>query len=132
MPRPELGELKPGQPVMVRRSANEMRRRPPEERYIPAQVVKASRVWIELKAAETAPDAQRWMTWRMRRDTQNEGTQYSGSDASFATTEQHEWDQTQAWAWGVIKDNGLTVEPRSPWRGREQELADLLTKTLDT
>lgn len=41
--RPELGELAVGQDVMVRRSMNDMRRRSPEQRWIPARVTRVSR-----------------------------------------------------------------------------------------
>lgn len=121
--RPKLGELEPGQRVMVRRSYNDMRSRPPEERYIPAVVVKAARVWIELERADGLRGS-----WRMRRDTQDEGTQYSGSNARFLTVEQHAWEETRDWADSVLRDNGITLDARSPWRGREIQLADLLAK----
>lgn len=122
--RPELGDLTPEQPVMVRRSPNDMRRRPPEDRWIPARVVKVGRVWIDLEGVDDG-----WpKTWRMRRDTQSEGTQYSGSNASFATLDQHQWDETMAWARSVLKDNGIDLRNDSPWRGREVELADLVAK----
>lgn len=122
--RPELGELTPGQSVMVRRSVNEMRGIKPEDRYIPAVVVKAARVWVDLKRVGKG-----WpQSWRMRRDTQSESTRYSGSNASFATMEQHAWDETQTWARGVLKENGIRLDHQSPWKGREVELADLISK----
>ena len=113
---------------MVCRSPNDMRRRSPEERYIPAVVVKAARVWIELKAAEDVPDSKRWMTWRMRRDTQDEATQYSGSNNRFVTLDQHAWEETRSWARAVLRDNGIDLRGDSPWRNREVELADILAK----
>jgi hypothetical protein len=123
--RPKLGELEPGQPVMVRRSPNDMRRRPPEERYIPARVVKAARVWIDL---ESTDERQFLLTWRMRRDTQDEASQYISYNASFATLDQHAWDQTREWALATLRDHGIDLLRQSPWRGREIELADLLSK----
>lgn len=123
--RPALGELKPGQPVMIRQSYNDTRGRKPEDRYIPAVVVKASRVWIEL----VSTDEKRYrMSWRMRRDTQDEATQYPGSNASFATLDQHAWDETWRWARDVLIDHGIELRNRSPWRGREIEMANLLAK----
>jgi hypothetical protein len=126
--RPALGELTVGQPVMVRRSANDSRRRDPAECYIPAVITKAARVWIEM----AKPDSSEWSIyrWRMRRDTQNEATQYSGSNASFATLEQHEWDKTQAWALGLLHDQGIRVDRESPWSGREVALADLIVENM--
>jgi hypothetical protein len=123
--RPKLGELEPGHPVMVRRSPNDMRRRPPEERYIPARVVKAARVWIDL---ESTDERQFLLTWRMRRDTQDEASQYISYNASFATLDQHAWDQTREWALATLRDHGIDLLRQSPWRGREIELADLLSK----
>ena len=122
--RPELGTLETGQPVMVRRSPNDMRGRPASQRYIPATVIKAARVWVDLEGKDGT-----WKrTWRMRRDTQDQGTQYSGSNDSFLMMDQHAWTETRDWALATIHDHGLTVESRSPWRGREIELADLLAK----
>lgn len=124
--RPALGELTVGQQVMVRRSPNDMRRRGPEERWIPAVVTKAARVWVEMKRPDVDTE---WSIyrWRMRRDSQDEGTQYSGNNASFATLEQYEWELARAWADEVLQQHGLRVEFSSPWRGREIELAQLLT-----
>lgn len=124
--RPELGELAVGQSVVVRRSSNDMYRHKSEDAYIPARIVKASRVWIDL---EYAGDDNCRGTWRMRRDTQDEGSQYSGRNARFATLDQHQWDITQTWARGVIEENGLTVERDSRWRGREAELAEILVRS---
>jgi hypothetical protein len=126
--RPELGDLKPGQKVMVRRSPNDMRHRPDSDWYIPAVVVKAARVWVDLSRSDLSGNQLGHRTWRMRRDTQDEATQYSGSNDSFATLDQHEWDETQHWARGVLEDNGIRIDHSSPWRGRQVELADLITK----
>jgi hypothetical protein len=130
--RPELGELKAGQQVMVLQSPNGRRRQPPEEWYIPAVVTKVARVWIELEKSSSEPLPQ-WSIyrWRMRRDTQDEGSQYSGNNASFVTLEQHAWDETRRWGLQVLSDNGIKVERGSPWHGREAELADLITKSTE-
>lgn len=124
--RPELGELKVGQTVIVRRSGD-LRHVVEEGRYVKAEVVKANRVWIEIDQI----DAPYPRTWRMRRDTQNEGTGTSYV-ARFATVEQHAWDQRQEAAFSVLRGNGIRIENGSPWRGREAELADLLTRSVDT
>lgn len=125
-PRPELGELEPGQKVMVYRSSNGMHGRKPEDRTIPAVVVEAARVWVTLESQIGH------QTWRMRRDTQNEATKYSGNNASFATLEQFEWDETRRWAFGFLQENGIEVRIGSPWRGREVELADIISAATDT
>lgn len=126
-PRPKLGELKPGQPVMVYRSPNDMRGRKPEDRAVPAEVVKAARVWVDLKHADQAIGR----TWRMRHDTQDEGTRYSGSNARFVTIEQYEWEETRRWALGFLWENGINVQRGSTWDGREVELADIISAGTD-
>lgn len=123
--RPALGTLEPGQDVIVRKSPNDSRRQPPEDRFIPARVVSVARVWVEL---ERVGDEGWPKGWRMRKDTQHEGSQYSGSNASFATLEQHAWDETDMWARGVLAEAGIDLRHGSPWRGREIELADLISK----
>lgn len=104
-----------------------MRNRPAEDRYIPAEVVKVGRVWVEIEK----PGASEWSIyrWRMRMDVQNEATQYSGSDASFLTLEQYAWEETQTWARGVLIEHGIRLDQDSRWNGREAELADLLSKS---
>jgi hypothetical protein len=126
--RPELGKLEPGQRVIVRRSPNDMRGRPAEERYIPAVVTKVGRVWVDLEGTERRTQWSGLPTWRMRMDRQDEGTQYSGSNASFATLDQHAWDETRDWALATLRDHGIDLRHDSPWRGREIELADHLSK----
>jgi hypothetical protein len=128
--RPALGKLEVGQEVIVRRAPNDMRRRPDSERYIPAVVTKVGRVWAEMEK----PGSGEWSIyrWRMRMDDQHEGSDYSGSNASFATPEQHAYDETVTWARGYLKDQGIRLEPRSVWADREVELADLLSKGVDT
>lgn len=125
-PRPKLGELKPGQPVVVRRSPNDGRGRKPEDRHIPAVVTKVARVWATIEG--TGDSQYRPAVWRMRLDSQDEGSQYSGMNASFATLEQHAWDETASWARAVLRDNGIDIRMNSPWRGREIELADIISK----
>lgn len=122
--RPELGKLEQGQQVMVRRSLNDSRGRMLEDRYIPARVTKVGRVWVTLEAT-THPHRG---IWRMRLDTQDEGTKYSGSNASFLTMDQHAWDETRDWALATLRDHGIDLRSDSPWRGREIELADHLAK----
>lgn len=123
MNRPEMGELTIGQWVMVRCSANDMRWRKPEDYYIPAEVVKVARVWVDLKAVDNT------RTWHMRKDTQSEATQYSGSNDRFLTLDQHAWEVRRKWALGVLADHGIQLDHRgSRWAGREAELAELLIK----
>jgi hypothetical protein len=130
-PRPETGELTNGQPVIVYRSPNDMRGRKPEDRAIPARIVKANRVWIELERADLAESQIGHRTWRMRRDTQDEGTQYSGSNDRFVTVPQHEWEETLSWARGFLRENGIDLRTGGKWYGREVELADIISAATD-
>jgi len=122
--RPPLGKLEPGQLVMVHPSMNDSRRHAGKDLWISARVSKVGRVWVELERVGDGWPRQ----WRMRMDVQHEGTQYPGSNARFVTMEQHAWEETQAWALGVLREQGIDLRIGSPWRGREQELADLIVR----
>lgn len=119
---PALGKLKPGQQVMVRRSMNDRRGRTPEDQYIPAVVTKVGRVWAEMERSGGGF----LYRWRMRMDTQDQGTPYSGSNANFLTMEQHAWRETLDRALAVLRLNGITLQYESVWIGREVELANLI------
>lgn len=121
---PPLGDIKVGDEVFVERSSNDMRGRDKSDRYIPARITKVARVWIEI---ESTDGARRWpRNWRMRRDTQNQGTQYIGSDARFLTPAQHEQVERLRVAMTFLREQGITVERNSPWLDRTPELADLI------
>jgi hypothetical protein len=125
-PRPELGELETGQKVMVYRSSNDMRRRSFVDLAIPAVVVKAARVWVDLARSDLDGKCIEYQTWRMRRDTQDEATRYSGSNSRFVTLEQHEWEETRRWARGYLWDQGIDLKRPGTWVDREVELADII------
>lgn len=128
MPRPELGELTAGQDVIVVRSPNDQLGRKPEEWYISARIVKASRVWIEIERADLQPSQLGHRTWRMRRDTQAEGSSFSGGNARFRTLQQHAWREAQWQARQVLAAQGIGVGIASPWSGREAELVDAIER----
>lgn len=138
MSRPELGDIKSGDKVMVHRSMNDGRRLPASERHVPARVVKASRVWIELEPDVEPGDRRSWMTWRMRRDTQNESTQYPGNNASFVTMTQYEYDERVRVAdeflreWGVTVASGKWAAGGEQWADPERrvKLANLIREHL--
>ena len=121
-----MGSVAQGDRVMVVRSMNDMRRRPSNECYIPATVTKAARVWLELE--EVTPVGRYPRTWRMRRDTQKDGSQYPGSSERFVTMDQYRAEVAQHEARAFLSGQGITVEHSSPWRGREVELANILHK----
>lgn len=126
--RPALGDIKPGDKVLIRRSHDDMRGRGDADRYIPAIVTKAARIWITIKP--TADD--RWVEYRMRRDTQAEQTQYYDGRRSFVTPEQAEYDDRIRAVDAVIKDakvelDGFYQGADRVWTpGRRAALADLI------
>ncbi len=122
-----MGELEPGQPVMLVRSSNDMRYRKPEEKYVPAYVIKVARVWVTVDM-DPESTGTGWNSHRMRMDDQTEGTQYSGSEWRFVTLPQYEWEKTQTWARGVLAEHGVRLDSDSRWRGRETELAQILVE----
>jgi hypothetical protein len=116
--RPELGDIRPGDEVYLRRSNNDMRRRDRSELYIRATVATVARVWITIEAEG------RYKPYRMRRDSQDEGTQYSGSNWSFVTPEQRRWDDRRHEGRTYLDEQGIKLSIGSPWEGREAELAE--------
>lgn len=121
MRRPECPALKAGDKVLVVRSATDMRRRPESERYIPAVVVKAARIWLTIKPADQ-PDG--WQAWRMRRDTQAEQTDYPGSQSRLVTPEQAEYDQRMRAVDAVIRDAKVRLDDGPTWSGAERTWTD--------
>jgi len=103
MSRPPLGELKPGDPVIVtihrRRTWTEVR----------AHVVKAAPVWITLEESDSAQPG----VWRMRRSTQSAG--HGPYDSQFVTIEQYVWDQALTDAQTFLREQGITVRHGSRW-----------------
>lgn len=81
MSRPELGKVTVGDELIVIRAYNHYRDNDP----LDARVIKAGRVWVELAASDGR-------TYRLRRDTQDDGSQYRGGDR-FVTREQYTWEQ---------------------------------------
>jgi hypothetical protein len=99
--RPELGDLKPGDQVFIRRSSNDRRGRDRADVYYSATVEKASRVWITLTTEAG------FQGRRFRRDDQSDGSQYLGSSESFVTAEQREWDEAVREAREFLKGQGI-------------------------
>jgi hypothetical protein len=91
------------------------------------KVVKIGRAWITVETE----DYPGW-TERYRLDDQTNGGGYSYSPR-FYTLAQWDERERQAQATKVIRDQGISINFESPWRGREVELAALLTaaKTTD-
>lgn len=117
--RPELGEVSEGTellviPVTYSRGAT------PEP--VPVRVTKAARVWLTMEPT----NGQKWPSeYRMRRDTQDDGND-SHYRNRFVTAEQYAYDRREAEAAEFLKDQGIEIGFRSPWRNRRSELADLI------
>jgi len=118
--RPLLGDIKPGDLVLVTdpdRSGSKTA----------AHVVKAARVWIEIKADDSP------RKWRMRRDTQNENTGFGYGGHRFVTAEQRTWDQRLEEADAYLAELGIGFRPGRLWSASEKriQLADMIRATTE-
>lgn len=116
--RPELGDIKVGDPVIITSRGY-------RQETVEAHVFKAARVWITLQ--ESNQPESRTRMWRMRRDTQDENTGY-GCAPSFATLEQHAWDQRAEVARQFLREQGISIDFTSQWYKPERriQLADII------
>lgn len=117
--RPALGPIAVGDTVIV---TEYMYR---DTRKVTCTVTKAARVWIELEEADSRDQWPR--RYRMRRDSQNTGSDYSRQDY-FRTPEQEEWDVRLADADSYLRAQGIGIHSASPWRfpARRIRLAEIL------
>lgn len=123
--RPELGKLNVGDPVFVIENSNLARGRSREQRTYEAVVTEVRRVWCVLTS--TGGDRSFPRTWKMRLDDQDEGDRmYPQNNDRFLTPEQYEHETAQHEADLYLREQGVRLDPRSPWDGREIELAGLL------
>lgn len=118
MTRPEAADVKLGDEVFVIQY-NYGRGVLPAPR--PARVVKAARVWLEIE------DAAQRRHWRMRRDTQNEGTGYS-YNARFVTPAQLKVELETRAATDFLREQGIEVRREGPWWPLERRM--VLAKLL--
>lgn len=124
--RPELGTLKAGDRVYIQPSMNSRRRAGVME-YREAEVVKVARVWVTMRSLIMG-----WpQEYRMRLDTQDEGTESFGSNASFVTPEQREWDEAREFGLAYLREQGISLERSSLWIEREAELAEIIRRGRD-
>lgn len=113
MKRPECPPLKVGDKVMVLEGTWGG----PRRGAIPAVVSGAARVWLTIEDVSATSRYPR--TWRMRRDTQNEGnTTYPQGNARFVTPEQYEYDQRIAAVSLVIRDAKVRLDDGFQGPGR--------------
>jgi hypothetical protein len=129
--RPPLGKLAVGDPVFVILSSNLHRGATREQRTHEAVVTEVRRVWCVL--TETGRDRPFPRTWKMRLDDQDEGDRmYPQNNDRFVTPEQHAYETALYEARAYLREQGVRLEPRSPWVGREVQLAAVLrTPVLD-
>jgi hypothetical protein len=125
MSKPELGKIEVGDrllviPARMSRFADTTPRR--------VTVIKAARVWVDL-VAEEDQDRLHPRTWRMRRDTQDEGTSSNYNDR-FVTQEQYGWEQRARAAEEYLTEIDLQLSWQSPWTKGDKVivLANLLRK----
>lgn len=132
--RPPLPKLSKGD-TLVMRSGTRGRR--DGQRDTEVRVVTVGRKYVHVIAADkyeeylaAAPEARSWR-WTLRKfllADQREGDRGTriGYSASIATAEQQAYDVLHLGVAEYLRDQGVTVEQRSPWFGREVELANLL------
>lgn len=86
------------------------------------KVIKIGRVWIDVKREDQpARDSQRY-----RLDTQTDGGQYVSSPRFYTLAQWAEMERHEQAA-RVLREQDISINSGSPWRGREVELAALLT-----
>jgi hypothetical protein len=122
MSKPELGDIAVGDKLIVIPCIRgRYDRREPRE----VVVTKAARVWIEMKS--TSDDKYNY-TWRMRRDTQDEGGQHSPA-WRFATVEQKKWEDREREASRFLDEAGIEFSwKRSRYKGDKVTLANIIRK----
>lgn len=131
MSRPELPTLKPGD-TLIMRSGVRGRREATEVR-----VVSVGRKYVYVVGVDRFDgyDAtrDRWLARRFLLADQQEGTPGTrvGYPTSIATAEQHAYDVEQDKARAYLTGQGISIENRSPARGREIALAAAVKAVLD-
>jgi hypothetical protein len=123
MTRPPLGDIKPGDPVIITD--------PDRPRSITnGHVVKVARVWITM-ASGTPENPGR--SYRMKRDNQSENTGYGYGGCRFATPEQHAWDQQFSAASAFLRGHGIRFDFGSEWGQpyRQIQLAAILRSATE-
>lgn len=116
-PRPPLGTPSVGDDVFVWEGGP---RRPV---VTPAKITVVGRVWLTIEAVDTKRQ------WRMRRDTQKDGSGV-GYGVVFATPDQRAYDDRAAAASDFPRAQGIDVRHGSPWYGDAGniELAELIKR----
>lgn len=95
--------------------------------HILAKVVNKGRVWITV---ETAEETARHQTWKLRLDTQHDGSN-SNYKVWFYTLEQYAFREARGAADQFLStEQGIRTEYSSPWHHRSIELARIIWKGI--
>lgn len=119
MPKPALGPVKVGDTLLVFLARYGRDRTPPAP--IEATVAKVGRIWIELQDPDSTGRFGR--TWRLRLDTQDDGSKGSAYHDRFVTAAQFAWEQRVAAARADVAS--LKLDWTSPWLRNEDRLLAL-------
>lgn len=84
-----------------------------------AIVSKVARIWITVKVGDWGREL------RLRRDTQTDGSGF-GYPSRFYTLAQWDERERQEEAKEFLREQGITVEYKSPWKDREVDLSAML------
>ncbi|GAA1977279.1 hypothetical protein [Kitasatospora viridis] len=127
MPRPELGPIAVGDPVIV--TINNLQG---AVDLVSATITKINPVWLVI--TQTSPSGRRAREWRMRRDSQRERDGLDPYEDQFATPAQHNWDRRLAFATTHLAAQGIELQATSPWNDPDRRilLADLIRQHTTT
>lgn len=117
MPKPELGPVAVGDRllVIIPKYNN------PYPEPIKADVTKVGRVWIEMEETEQPRSFKR--AWRLRLDTQDNGTTSGRYGERFLTADQYAWEERIRLVDAALFDAGISLNNSTPWRDGERRLA---------
>jgi hypothetical protein len=117
MPKPALGKVAVGDRLLliIPKYNN------PYPEPVKADVTKVGRVWVEMEETEQVRSFKR--TWRLRLDTQNDGTANGRYNERFVTAEQYAWDERVRLAGATLSDAGISLNNSTPWRDDDRLLA---------
>ena len=117
--RPALGDIKVGDEVFVIDGHLRGKATPKL-----ARIAKIGRVWLDIEAVASR------RTWRMRKNTQDDGSKYYSTQSRFYTLAQMEWHDRLNVANNALHDVGIRVDRWSDWSkpSRRVALAELIAR----
>lgn len=120
---PKLGDLRTGYQVIVIPDPSAW-----TNQAVPARVVKADQVWIEVEAlkGEPLPEQAR----RFRRDTQSTSDRPECGDPVFYSMEQWMRRLRNAKARAYLNELGIAIDASSPFASDPTGLADAIRRGL--